>query len=150
MVGAKTGHMIAGRFMPSRKAEATRWVQQAENDLALARLGLRQKFFSQACFWAQQSAEQAVKGIGRLGGDRAVLEDSVAFLVDRYAERAPGLSDLMGESRLLDQYYRTTRYPGGSGPVPFLAFSREQATTAIEAAERFLELADRQVGSADR
>ena len=137
--------------MPNRQSEADRWVQQAANDLALARLGLHEEFFSQACFWAQQSAEKAVKGIGRLGGDRAVLEISVALLVDRYAQRAPGLSDLLDESRLLDRYYTTTRYPGGSpGLVPFLAFNREDATTAIEAAERFLELADRQVRRGDR
>lgn len=136
--------------MALRQPEATRWLRQAENDIEFARLGLREEFFAQACFWAQQSAEKAVKGIARIGGDRAVFENSVALLVDRYADRAPGLADLTGESRLLDLYYRTTRYPGGSpDSVPFLAFSRDQATTAIEAAERFLELANRQVREAD-
>ena len=136
--------------MPGSQSEADRWLKQAENDLDFARLGLREEFFAQACFWAQQCAEKAVKGIGRLVGDRAVLENSVAHLVDRHAERAPGLSDLMDESRLFDRYYGTTRYPGDSpGPVPFLAFSRDQATTAIEAAERFLELANREVREAD-
>lgn len=67
----------------------------------------------------------------------------------RYADRAPGLSDLMGESHLLDRYYETTRYPGGSPGYPFMAFSRGQATTAIETAERFLELANRQIREAD-
>ena len=132
--------------MPNSRSEVDRWLKQAANDLELARLGLREEFFSQACFWAQQSAEKAVKGIGRLGGDRAALENSVALLVDRYADRAPGLSDLVGESRLLDRYYRTTRYPGDPpGPVPFTAFSREQASTAVGAAERFFELASNQI-----
>ncbi len=45
-------------------AEAKRWLRQAENDLEFARLGLREGFFSQACFLAQQSAEKAVKAIG--------------------------------------------------------------------------------------
>lgn len=132
-------------------AEADRWLKQAENDLEFARLGLREGFFAQVCFLAQQSAEKAVKAVGYLLGERTVLGHSVAVLVDRYAERAPRLSDLRDDAGVLDQYYIPTRYPNGlPGGYPFLAFSRDQATTAIEAAERFLELADRQVRKAKR
>ena len=127
--------------MPGRQSEADRWLKQAENDLEFARLGLREGFHSQVCFWAQQSAEKAVKGIGRLGGGGAALENSVTLLVDRHGDRAPGLKDLMGESRLLDRYYRATRYPAATGPVPYTAFGEGQAIAAIEAAERFVRLA---------
>ena len=45
-------------------AEAKRWWLQAENDLEFARMALREKFFHQACFIAQQSAEKALKAVG--------------------------------------------------------------------------------------
>ena len=44
------------------QAEADRWRRQAGNDLAFARVALRERFYAQACFMAQQSAEKAVKG----------------------------------------------------------------------------------------
>ena len=123
-------------------SEADRWLKQAENDLEFARLGLREGFFAQVCFLAQQSAEKAVKAIGYLLGDRTVLGHSVAVLVDRYAERVPDLADLRDAAGLLDQYYIPTRYPNGlPGGFPFMAFSEEQATNALAAAERFLRLA---------
>ena len=50
------------------RTEADRWLKQAENDLEFARLGLREGFFAQVCFLAQQSAEKAVKAIGYLHG----------------------------------------------------------------------------------
>ncbi len=132
--------------MPSSQYQAHRWLKQAANDLEVARLGLSEEFFSQACFWAQQSAEKAIKAIAHLAGDRTVLENSVAFLVDRYADRVPGMSPLKSESRLLDGYYRNARYPSGSSrSVPFMAFSREQANSAVGAAERFVELAREQI-----
>lgn len=133
--------MAARVIHAGKRSDTDHWLKQAENDLEFARLGLREEFFAQACFWAQQCAEKAVKGIGRLVGDRAVLENSVAHLVDRHAERAPGLSDLMDESRLLDRYYRATRYPDATGPIPYAVFGEGQAIAAIEAAERFVRLA---------
>jgi len=129
------------------RAEADRWLKQAENDLDFARLGLREGFHSQVCFLAQQSAEKAVKAIGYLLGERAVMGHSVAVLAGRYADRVPGLADLRDEAGILDQYYIPTRYPNGlPGGFPFMAFRKEQATNAIAAAERFLRLAGKRIG----
>ena len=45
---------------------------------------------------------------------------------------------------MLDQYYVPTRYPNGlAGGVPFEAFGESQATAAVDAAERFVRLAER-------
>ena len=124
------------------RAEADRWLRQAENDLEFARLGLREGFFAQVCFLAQQSAEKAVKAVGYLLGERTVFGPSVAVLVDRYSERVPGLADLRDEAGILDQYYIPTRYPNGlPGGFPFMAFNEEQASNALAATERFLRLA---------
>ena len=130
------------------RAEADRWLKQAANDLDFARLGLREGFHSQVCFLAQQSAEKAVKAIGYLLGERTVLGHSVAVLADRYAEHVPELANLRDDAGVLDQYYIPTRYPNGlPGGFPFMAFTEEQATNAIAAAERFLGLANDRIGA---
>lgn len=130
------------------RAEADRWLKPAQNDLEFARLGLREGFFAQVCFLAQQSAEKAVKAIGYLLGERTVLGHSVVVLVDRYAERVPDLADLRDEAGVLDQYYIPTRYPNGlPGGFPFMAFSEEQAANALAATERFLRLASNQMAA---
>ena len=38
------------------------WLRQAENDQALARLARENGSFAQACFFASQAAEKALKG----------------------------------------------------------------------------------------
>lgn len=128
--------------MWDRRAEAERWLKQAENDLDFARLGLREGFYAQVCFLSQQSAEKAIRAIGYLLGERTVFGHSVAVLADRFAERVPDLANLRDDAGILDQYYIPTRYPNGlPGGFPFMAFSEEQATNAVAAAQRFLRLA---------
>ena len=131
------------------RAEADRWLKQAANDLDFARVGLREGFHSQVCFLAQQSAEKAVKAIGYLLGERTVLGHSVAVLADRYAEHVPSLGDLRDDAGILDQYYIPTRYPNGlPGGFPFTAFTEKQATNALAAAERFIQLASKHISAA--
>ena len=120
-------------------AEADRWRRQADNDLAFARLALRERFYAQACFIAQQAAEKAVKSIAYGSGERAVLGHSLVMLVSRYAARAPGLADLTEAAGILDQCYVPTRYPNGlAGGVPFTPTSRRDGagTTAARAGAR--------------
>jgi len=49
--------------MRDSRGEALRWLSQARNDLDFGRLALREGFFAQACFVAQQTAEKALKSI---------------------------------------------------------------------------------------
>ncbi len=127
-------------------AEADRWWRQAANDLAFARLALRERFHAQACFTAQQAAEKAVKAVAYGLGERTVLGHSLVTLVSRYADRAVGLGELRELAGILDQYYVPTRYPNGlAGGVPFEAFGKAQASAAVDAAERFVRFAERHV-----
>ncbi len=131
-------------------AEAERWRRQAANDLAFARVALRERFYAQACFIAQQSAEKAVKAIAYGLGERTVLGHSLVTLISWYADRRPELSALRELGGILDQYYVPTRYPSGlAGGVPFEAFGETQAAAAVDAAARFVELAERADGSTD-
>lgn len=126
------------------RAEADRWRRQAANDLAFARVAVREHFYAQACFIAQQAAEKAVKAIAYGLGERAVLGHSLVTLISRYEDRARDLGDLREPAGILDQYYVPTRYPNGlAGGVPFEAFGESQAAAAVDAAARFVQLAER-------
>lgn len=123
-------------------AEAERWWLQADNDLGFARIALREAYYHQACFTAQQAAEKAVKAVGYHLGDRTVLGRSVAGLVDRYQDRVPALAELRPASGVLDLYYIPSRYPNGlPGGTPFQVFTEDQARDAVEAAEAFVRRA---------
>ena len=126
------------------RAEADRWYRQADNDLAFARIAVREGFHAQACFIAQQAAEKAVKSIAYGLGERTVIGHSLVVLGSRYADRVPELQALREHAGVLDQYYVPTRYPSGlAGGAPFEAFGESQASAAVDAAERFVRLAER-------
>ena len=130
------------------RAEADRWWRQADNDLSFARVALRERFYAQACFIAQQAAEKAVKSIAYGSGERAVLGHSLVDLISRFADRVPGLADLTELAGVLDQYYVPTRYPNGlAGGVPFQAFGESQASAAVDTAHRFVRLAEQHADS---
>ncbi len=128
--------------MRDSRSDAERWLRQAENDLEFGRLALRECFFAQACFIAQQSAEKALKSLAYAAGERVVLGHSLVELSARLRTHLPAIAELLELAGILDQYYVATRYPNGlPGGTPFEAFSQRQAREAIEAAERFLALA---------
>ena len=99
--------------MKRARAEAARWLAQAESDLAFAELGLREGFFAQACFVCQQTAEKALKALRYLGGARVVLGHSVVELLDSLIAEHADLAGLREGAQQLDQYYVPTRYPNG-------------------------------------
>ena len=128
--------------MKRAKAEAARWLAQAESDLGFAELGLREGFFAQACFVCQQAVEKALKALHYLGGARVVLGHSLVELLDPLVSEHAGLADLREAAQQLDQYYIPTRYPNGlPGWVPAEVFTGGQAAEAVSLARRFLALA---------
>ncbi len=125
--------------MKEPRAEALRWLQQAENDFQFAQLGLKEGFYAQVCFQCQQIAEKALKSIhyGKLG-KRIVLGHSLVELAADLT-LAPALKE---ELAVLDQYYIPTRYPNGlPGGVPFEAYTKGQAESAVLVCRRLCDLA---------
>jgi HEPN domain-containing protein len=134
--------------MRDSAAEASRWLRQAENDLAFAELALREAFYAQACFMAQQTAEKALKSLSYGQGERLVLGHSIVELAGRLASAMPEVGRLREQAGQLDQYYVATRYPNGlPGGVPFEAFGERQAREAVEAARAFVAIAKRAPGA---
>lgn len=122
-------------------AEARRWLAQAQDDLAFARLGLREGFYAQACFLSQQAGEKALKALRYLRGDRRVLGHSLVALVDSLADQidVPHLRPLAAD---LDLHYVPARYPNGLPDLaPFQAYTREQAERAVASAGELLNAA---------
>jgi len=134
--------------MRDSRAEGERWLRQAEHDLAFGRLALKERYFAQACFVAQQSGEKALKAIAYALGERVVIGHSLVELASRLQDRVTALRARREDAGILDQYYVPTRYPNGlAGGVPFEAFGESQAGGALAAAERFVEQARRELRS---
>jgi HEPN domain-containing protein len=132
--------------MRDERAEGERWLRQAENDLEFGRIALRERYFAQTCFIAQQCAGKALKALAYGSGDRLVIGHSLVELVERLHERVPSLAALRETAGVLDQYYIATRYPNGlAGGVPFEAFGERQAREAIEGAGRFVAIAQERI-----
>ena len=128
--------------MRAPKAEAQRWLTQAESDLAFAELGLREGYYAQACFMCQQAAEKALKALHYLGGARFVVGHSLVELLEPLRTRDPSLADLLEGARQLDQYYVPTRYPNSlPGGTPSGLFSKGQAAQAVAYARVCVERA---------
>lgn len=128
------------------RAEAGRWITQAESDLAFARHGLDLGFHAHACFLAQQAAEKAAKAVHYALGARVVIGHSVDGLLAALGSKGVDAEVFRRLGKLLDLHYVPTRYPNGlPGNVPSEVYSAEQASTAIDAARRILDFARRQI-----
>ena len=133
--------------MKQPKAEARRWLTQAESDLAFAEVGLREGFFAQACFVCQQAGEKGLKALCYLRGDRIVLGHSLVELLATLARTHAVGAEIREGAQQLDQYYVPTRYPNGlPGGVPAEVFTRRQAEEAVEIAGRILAFARAAIG----
>jgi HEPN domain-containing protein len=122
--------------------EATRWVDQAAEDLDAARVLRDAEKYAQACFYSQQAAEKALKGIGwRCGFD--LWGHSVLELRDDLKEAGAAVGALEDEDLvLLDRFYIPTRYPNGLPHIiPQRGFCRADADAGIAAAEKVLKCA---------
>ena len=122
------------RTMNSPYVTARRWLDTANEDLAVARHTAASDFHAHACFFAHQVAEKAVKALHYARGARSVLGHGVRHLMERLDP--PALVELLPEARELDLFYIPTRYPSGlDDGTPGEAFSAEQSSRAIDFAE---------------
>lgn len=114
------------------------WIDFAENDLAFAEIGIREKFYSQACFHAQQSIEKSLKGYLVF---RKKNYPKTHKLVDLYSEcKAPFLTPYLEDIKLIDEFYIPTRYPDGiPGGLPDGLPNEKDARLAVGVAEDILK-----------
>jgi HEPN domain-containing protein len=116
--------------------QAERWLITAEEDLEAAKVLASAGKYAQACFFAQQSGERAVKALWHLV-DADPRGHSVQKLVSDFprASNIPDLESWIERGALLDKFYIPTRYPNGLPDLtPGQVYRAEDAARGIEAA----------------
>lgn len=116
--------------------QAERWLLTAEEDLRAAELLFQAEMYAQACFYAQQSGEKALKSLWYMV-DANPWGHSVQRLVTEFPRQAeiPDLEDWIERGALLDKFYIPTRYPNGLPDLtPGQVYRQGDARRGIEAA----------------
>jgi HEPN domain-containing protein len=121
--------------------QAERWLLTAEEDIHAAELLFQAGMYAQACFYAQQSGEKALKSLWYLV-DADPWGHSVQRLVAEFPRRAE-IGDLeawIEQAALLDKFYIPTRYPNGLPDLtPGQVYRREDARQGIAAANQLIK-----------
>jgi len=111
------------------------WLSQAENDLLWGNESLKNGFYAQTCFVAQQASEKALKALGFFRGIDMIKSHSLRAI----SQSLEINSEVEKASRKLDLYYITTRYPDSMPEgAPHENFSKDQAEEALELANTIL------------
>jgi len=123
------------------RRQADRWLQTAEEDLRATRTLLQAGLYAQACFYAQQSAEKAVKSLW-YRVDAEPWGHSVQRLVTEFPlpESLPDREQWIEHGALLDKFYIPTRYPNGLPDLtPGEVYRQSDAQRGLEAARQLVE-----------
>lgn len=120
------------------KSRAGDWLSQAENELDWGKDLYKTGRWAAVCFLAHQAAEKSLKAIAIMRGALQVKSHSTLEISE-----ALGINGSLGDmSRILDQYYISTRYPDAfSTGAPFQYFVERQATEAMGFAQAFIDRA---------
>jgi HEPN domain-containing protein len=109
--------------------EVDRWFKKAKDDLASAKINLREGLFEVAAFLAHQAAEKALKSLYILKRRELWKTHDLVKLAE-----SVGGSDAVRETcKKLNPHYLATRYPLE------VAYTEEKANEAINAGEEVLE-----------
>lgn len=126
---------------------AINWLNIAKDDLNWGRDTLKNGYYPQACFIAQQVAEKALKALLYKAGHRYARGHSIVSL----AEILKINGEILSAARRLDLYYIAPRYPDAlpDSDDPRLHFDERMAEEALALAESILRHVEREFGDAD-
>ncbi len=124
--------------LANSRHEAERWLGTAEEDLKAARVLMEAGSFAQACFYAQQAGEKALKALW-YQIDAEAWGHSVQKLIVEFPQssRLPDLPVWIERGALLDKFYtlRATRYPNGLPDLtPGQVYTQGDAQRGVDAA----------------
>jgi HEPN domain-containing protein len=119
------------------------WLLQAESDLRSVADLTKNGHFAQACFYAQQSAEKALKALAFSRGADLVKSHSLHTIASDLGING----QLATFATKLDLYYLTARYPDAlpDHAVPAENFDENMAREAFSMAEAFLKTVKQEV-----
>ena len=120
-------------------ARPNAWLHQAQNDLALARLARDHGYLAQACFFASQAAEKALKSavleLGEEPSHTHVLSDLTAALA-RLGLDVSSIEQL--PLRRLSRMAISSRYPMDATP-PSELFDLQETDQALDIAAAVIQ-----------
>ncbi len=124
----------------SNLEEGLRWLDQAEADFKTAKDCLEDGNYYACAFFAQQSAEKALKGLLYSKGYRALITHSVTELVEEASKIEGSLKKYGDYGRELDRHYIGSRYPNfyPKGPA-YKYYTEEIALRCLNYAESILK-----------
>jgi HEPN domain-containing protein len=133
--------------MKNQIGDAQRWFRQAEHDLKVVQKNLREDFFSDVCFMAEQASQKGLKAYLFFTGERFVLSHSVTKLALDCAKRDKRFEAIIDSARILDKYYIPTRYSDAlAGPsAPFEVYTQGEAEEALSYARKVLDLVRKKI-----
>jgi HEPN domain-containing protein len=119
--------------------EGLRWLDQAEADFKTAKDCLKDGNFYASAFFAQQSAEKALKGFLYSKGYRALITHSVTELLEEASKIERSFGEFIDYGRELDRHYIGSRYPSfyPKGPA-YKYYTEEIAERCLNYAESIL------------
>jgi HEPN domain-containing protein len=111
------------------------WLRQAEGEYKWARDAFDSGNWALVCYLCQQTSEKALRAVAFAQGVAQVRSHSIFEI----AASLKLNGELAEASRILDQYYMTTRYPDAlPGGAPCDMFVKSQAESALKLASLFL------------
>jgi len=121
--------------MKNNKLLAQEWFKVAEDDLAYAKVGLKEdRFFSLIAFHAQQSAEKYLKGFLVIHNIKPPRYHDLVHLIKLCQKINPDFSSLRSHADKLNPYAVDTRYP-----VFYPIVRKKYAEEAVTLAEDIIE-----------
>ncbi len=125
--------------MKSAVENAKNWFIQGIYDYGAGISNFEDGYYAQACFWAQQSAEKAVKSILFAQGERIVIGHSIKELLSKI-EVMQIPDEVFKAGKELDKFYIPSRYPNAlPGGYPSEFYDKDSAKFALESALKILE-----------
>ena len=120
--------------------EGLRWLDQAKADLKTAKDCLDDGNYYASAFFAQQSAEKALKGFIYSKGYRAIITHSVTELLEESSKKEKVFDNLINYGKELDRHYIGSRYPNfyPKGPA-YKYYTKELAERCLNYAESILK-----------
>ena len=124
------------------KREASRWLDDASEDLRVAESLLKNAHYAASCFYSQQAAEKALKAALYSNRVEARGHSILELLESLERVRNSELKGFYDDARLLDKHYAPPRYPNLHPSVylpSYKLYSKEDAERCIKSAKKILE-----------
>lgn len=128
--------------MKNSQQNAARWLAQSEYDLKESEKSLTDGSFAYAAFFAEQSAQKALKAFLISRGRRYITIHSVGELLKEAVDLESSFSKFLESGKELDRHYLASRYPDAlpEPAIPAESYTKEEAERTVAIAKSIFEI----------